>query len=45
MRMRFALSALIAAFAVAVTVGGNATAANAASEPQIYNTLDEMYCC
>lgn len=44
MRKRFALSALIAALAFAVTVGGNATAANAESAP-LYNTLDEMLCC
>ncbi|MFI7613349.1 hypothetical protein ACIBP6_19160 [Nonomuraea terrae] len=44
MRMRFALSALIAALAVAVTVGANATAASAIASP-VYNTMDDMYCC
>jgi hypothetical protein len=44
MRMRFALSALIAALAVAVTVGANATAAGAATSPA-YQTLDDWLCC
>lgn len=44
MRMRFALSALIAALTVAVTVGANATAAGASASP-LYHTMDDEYCC
>jgi hypothetical protein len=44
MRMRIALSALVAALAVAVTVGANGTAASAQTSPLAANQ-DSSDCC
>ncbi|WP_281200374.1 hypothetical protein [Nonomuraea candida] len=44
MRMRIALSALIAAVAFAVTIGGNVTAANADTS-SLQTLVDNSDCC